>query len=47
MTKHLSSEIKRTKFCKMLLQFLTPSVDVGKEADQAVAAAAVKVLPGR
>ena len=47
MTKNLPSGIKRAKFCKILLHFLTPSVDVGEEADQHAAAAAVKVLPGR
>ena len=46
MTKNLPSGIKRTKFCKMPLHFLTPSVDVGEEADRHAAAAAVKVLPG-
>ena len=47
LTKNLSSGAKRTKFCKMLLHFLTPSIDVGEEADQQATVAAVKVLPGR
>ena len=47
MTKKLPSGIKRTKFCKMLLHFLTPSIEVGEEADCHAAAAALKVLPGQ
>ena len=46
MTKNLPSGIKRTKFCKMLLHFLTPSIEVGEKANQHAAAAAVRVLPG-
>ena len=45
MTKNLTSGIKRTKFCKMLLYFLVPSIEVGKEVDHHAAAATVKVLP--
>ena len=44
--KNLPSGIKRTKFCKMLLHFLMPSIEVGKEADHHAAATTVKVLPG-
>ena len=47
MTKNLPSRIKRTKFCKMLLHFLTPSIEAGEENDHHVAAAAMKVLPGQ
>ena len=46
LTKNLPSGAKRTKFCKMLLHFLTPSLDVGKKADHHAAAAAMMVLPG-
>ena len=46
LTKNLPSGAKRTKFCKMLLHFLEPSLDVGKEADHHAAAAAMMVLPG-
>jgi len=34
-------------FCKILLYFLTPSIDVGEEADQVAVVATVKILPGR
>ena len=47
MTKNLPSGVKRTKFCKMLLHFLTPSIEVREEDDQYAAAAAMKVLPGQ
>ena len=47
MTKNLPSGAKVTKFCKMLLHFLTPSIEVGEEADHHAAAAALKVLPGQ
>ena len=47
MTKNLPSGVKRTKFCKMLLHFLTPSIEVGEgDDDHAAAAVAMKVLPG-
>ena len=46
LTKNLPSGAKRTKFCKMLLHFLEPSLDVGKEADHHAAAASMMVLPG-
>mmetsp|Transcript_36419 Transcript_36419/g.36807 ORF Transcript_36419/g.36807 Transcript_36419/m.36807 type:complete len:152 (+) Transcript_36419:1096-1551(+) len=47
MTKNIPSRAKRMKFCKMLLYFLTPSIDIEDESNHAVVAAAVKVLPGR
>ena len=47
MTKSLLSGIKRTKFCKMLLHFLTPSIEAGEKADHHAAAAVVKILPGQ
>ena len=47
MTKNLPSSVKRTKFCKMLLHFFTPSIEVGDEDDHHTAAAAMKVLPGQ
>ena len=31
MTKNLPSGVKRTKFCKMLLHFLTPSIRLAKK----------------
>ena len=46
MTKNLPSGVKRTKFCKMLLHFLTPSIEVGEEDGHHTAAATVKVVPG-
>ena len=46
MTKNLPSGIKRTKFCKMLLYFLTPSIEVDEKVDHYAVAVAVKVLPG-
>ena len=46
LTKNLPSGAKRTKFCKTLLHFLEPSLDVGKEADHHAAAASMMVLPG-
>ena len=45
MTKNLPSGEKRTKFCKMLLHYLTPSVEV-ETSNKHAAAAAVRVLPG-
>ena len=47
MTKNLPSGIKRTKFCKMLLHFLTPSIEAGEEDGHHTAAAAIKVLSGQ
>ena len=47
MTKNLPSGIKRTKFFKMLLHFLTPSIEAGEEDDHNSAAAVVKILPGQ
>ena len=46
LTKNFPSGAKRTKFCQMLLHFLKPSLDVGKEADHHAAAALMMVLPG-
>ena len=45
-TTNLPSVVKRTIFCKMLLHFLTPSIEVSEEDDYHAAAAAMKVLPG-
>ena len=45
MTKNLASGEKKTKFCKMLLHFLKPSIEVGKEAGHHAAAAALKAIP--
>ena len=47
MTKNLPSGVKRTKFCKMLLHFLTPSIEAGEEDDHHTAAATMKFLPGQ
>ena len=47
MTKNLPSGIKKTKFCKMLLHSLTPSIEAGEEDDHYAVAAAMKVLPGQ
>ena len=47
MTKNPPSRVKRTKFWKMLLHFLTPSIEAGEEDDHHAAAAATKVLPGQ
>ena len=47
MTKNLASGEKRTKFCKMLLHFLTPSIEIGEEAGHHTAAAALRALPGQ
>ena len=47
MTKNLSSRIKRTKFCKMLLHFLTPSIEIDEETDHHAPAATVTILPGQ
>ena len=45
MTKNLPSGAKRTKFCKMLLHYLNPSVEV-ETSNESAATAAVRVLPG-
>ena len=47
MTENLSSGIKRTKFCKTLLYFLTPSIEAGKKVDHNATASVVKILPGQ
>ena len=47
MTKNLPSGVKRTKFCKMLLHFLTPNIEGGEEDDHHAGAATMKVLPGQ
>ena len=47
LTKNLPSGEKRTKFCKMLLHYLNPSIEIEKLSDKIAAAAAVKVSPGR
>ena len=47
LTKNLPSGEKKTKFCKMLLHYLNPSIEIDKLSDKAAAAAAVKVLRGR
>ena len=47
LTKNLPSGEKRTRFYKMLLHYLNPSIEVEKISDKAAAAAAVRVLPGR
>ena len=47
MTKNLPSGIKRTKFYKMLLHFLTPSIEAGEEDEHHASAATMKVLPGQ
>ena len=46
MTKNLPSGAKRTKFCQMLLHFLSPSIEAGKEDDHHAAAAGVNIIPG-
>ena len=46
MTKNLLSAIKKTKLCTMLLHFLTPSIEIGEEADQHAAVLLWGVLPG-
>ena len=46
MTKNLASGEKRTKFCKMLLHFLKPSIEIGKETGHHAAAAALRILLG-
>ena len=46
-TKNLPSGIKRKMFCKILLHFLTPSIEAGEEDDHHTVAAAVKILPGQ
>ena len=46
MTKNLPSSAKRTKFCKMLLHFLSPNIEAGKEDDYRAASAAVTIIPG-
>ena len=45
MTKNLPSGEKRTKFCKMLLHYLTPSIKV-KTSNKPAAGAAVRVFQG-
>ena len=40
-------EVREQKFCKMLLHFLTPSIEAGEEDYYHAAAAAMKVLPGQ
>ena len=47
MTKNLPSGEKRTKFCKMLLHYLNPNIEIEKLLDKATASAAIKVLPGQ
>ena len=49
LTKNLPSGEKRTKFCKMLLHYLNPSIEIEKLSAKAAAAAAAaaKVLPGQ
>ena len=47
MTKNLASGEKRTKFCKMLLHFLKPSIEVGEEAGHHAAAAALRAIPSQ
>ena len=46
LTKNLPSRAKRKHFCKMLLHFIKPSLDVGKKVDHHAAVAAIIVLPG-
>ena len=46
LTKNLPSGEKRTNFCKILLHYLNPSIEIEKLLDKAAAATAVKVLPG-
>ena len=46
LTKNLPSGAKITKSCKMLLHFLKPSLDVGKEVDHHAVVANMMVLPG-
>ena len=46
LTKNLPSGEKRTKFCKMLLYYLNPSIEIERLLDKAAAAAAVKALLG-
>ena len=45
LTKNFPSGVKRTKFYKMLLHFITPSIEAGEEDDCHVEASAIKVLP--
>ena len=47
MTKNLPFGVERTKFCKMLLHFFTPSVEVGEGDDHHAAASTMTVLPGQ
>ena len=47
LTKTLPSGEKRTKFCKVLLHYLNPSIEIEKFLDMAATAAVAKVLPGR
>ena len=46
LTKNLPSGAKRTKFCQMLLHFLEPNQELGKEANHHATAALMMVLPG-
>ena len=47
MTKNLLSGVKKTKFCKMLLNFFTTSIEVKNLLNHTVVVTVVKVLPGR
>ena len=47
LTKNLPSGEKRSKFCKILLHYLNPSIEIKKISDKVAAAAAVKILSGR
>ena len=47
MIKNHPSGVKRKKFCKMLLQFLTPSIKASEDDDHHAEAAAMKVSPGQ
>ena len=47
LTKNLPSGEKRTRFCKILLHYLNPSIEIERLSDKAAAAVVVRVLPGR
>ena len=47
LTKNIPSGEKRTKFCKMLLHYLNPSIETEKLSDKTAAAAVVRVLLGQ
>ena len=47
LTKNLPLGEKRTKFYKILLHHLNPSIEIEKLLDKAAAVVAVKVLPGK